>query len=410
MRCLFVVLSLLVLPILPVSAQDWTPVDLGTTVTLRAIGQGDFPVRYLVGDEGYVSLSDVTFAVWTPIDVGTSADLTTVIHPDSGQVWIGGRGGVVRVLDAGGEWDARDVPDTAQDYVLFARDNGEVLAAGSGGSIWKTTDAGLSWTLQDSGTATTLHAGIGAAGGDYVVGDGGLILKSTDEGATWAPLPSGTTENLYAIELAGFQGSWLAAVGANGTILTSDDDGATWILRVSGTTATLRALVRRGESFGSHLAFGDGGTVLRSASGFTSSCSLATGVTTDFYTGLMQTDVTIYLAAGEDGVLLRTELTGGPCVTVANEPEATAGFALSAVSPNPARGTATLTLRAAREQRVTAEVFDLLGRRVTTLFEGPATTAPLALTLDARRLRTGFYIVRVRGEHFIAARRVTVVR
>src|SRR5690606_27218550 len=75
MRCLFVVLSLLVLPILPATAQEWMPIDLGTTATLRAIEQGSTPVRYLVGDGGYVAQSDEAFTGWTPVDVGTSVDL-----------------------------------------------------------------------------------------------------------------------------------------------------------------------------------------------------------------------------------------------------------------------------------------------------------------------------------------------
>lgn len=412
MRCLFVVLSLLVLPILPATAQEWMPIDLGITATLRAIEQGSTPVRYLVGDGGYVAQSDEAFTGWTPVDVGTSVDLHTVIQPAPGQVWVSGSGGVVRVRDGTSAWNVRDVPDPAQRYVLFARDAGSVLAVGSEGSIWETADGGVSWMLRDSGTTAGLHAGIWTTGGGYVVGDGGLILKSADEGATWMPLPSETTENLYAIEQAGFQGSGLVAVGANGTILTSDDDGATWAFRATGTTATLRAVVRRREGFGSHLVFGDGGTVLRSFSGATSWCSLETGVTTDFYTGLMQTDVTLYLAAGAEGVLLRTETGGGTCATVANETETvSAGSALSAVWPNPARDEATLTFRADRPQRVTAVVFDVQGRRIAEAFAGEvAARAVVPVTLDVRGLAPGAYVVRVRGEGFEESRRFIVVR
>jgi photosystem II stability/assembly factor-like uncharacterized protein len=409
-RALFIVV--LASLALPAAAQDWIPVDLSTTVTLRAFEQRGNGGRYLVGDRGYAARSNTLFTDWTTEDVGTTADLLSVYRVTDSVSWISGRGGVARIRDNGGAWDVRDIPDATEDYVLISPlSTTETWAAGSGGSIWETTDEGVNWMLHDSGTATALHAGfiVGGVLG-YVVGDGGLILRSTASGETWIPLPSGTTENLYAIAQIPVNGSSYVVVGANGTILITRDGGATWTPSESGTSVTLRALSARTD-LGTWLAVGDDGTVLRSFATLMTWCTIETGVTTDLYAALMVSP-SLYFVAGENGVLLRTETDGGGCVAVATEPEAPpAEYALSAVWPNPVRERATLTLRVDRPQRVTVEVLDVQGRRVAKAFGGEvAAGAVVPVALDLGGLASGTYVVRVRGEGFEDSRQVVVLR
>ena len=88
-----------------------------------------------------------------------------------------------------------------------------------------------------------------------------------------------------------------------------------------------------------------------------------------------------------------------------------AAFALTAVSPNPAAGRASLTLTTTASERVTAEVFDALGRRVTTIYDGQVSAgASTALVVETGALAPGAYVVRVSGETFTESRRLTVVR
>jgi hypothetical protein len=91
--------------------------------------------------------------------------------------------------------------------------------------------------------------------------------------------------------------------------------------------------------------------------------------------------------------------------------EAPAGFALTAVHPNPTCGAAALTLTVDRAQPVTAAVFDVQGRRVATVFDGEAGAGvPLDLAFDTDRFAPGVYVVRVSGATFAESRRLVVVR
>ncbi len=97
--------------------------------------------------------------------------------------------------------------------------------------------------------------------------------------------------------------------------------------------------------------------------------------------------------------------------TTAGEGGTAAVTSLSAPRPNPATGSASLTLRLATPERVTATVVDALGRTVATLFDGEAAAGTdLSLDVDASRLAPGVYVVRVQGATFAETRRLTVAR
>jgi hypothetical protein len=86
-------------------------------------------------------------------------------------------------------------------------------------------------------------------------------------------------------------------------------------------------------------------------------------------------------------------------------------FALSPMAPHPVQAKSSSMLQVQRAGVVTVELYDLLGRRVQVLHDGPMQpTTPLALTVDAERLPSGVYFLRARGEGFQTTQRISVVR
>jgi hypothetical protein len=85
--------------------------------------------------------------------------------------------------------------------------------------------------------------------------------------------------------------------------------------------------------------------------------------------------------------------------------------ALGRVAPNPATQAARLALSVARAQAVEVGVYDVLGRRVQTLFAGAMEAGEARqVEVDAAGLAPGAYVVRAVGEHFAEAARFTVAR
>jgi len=83
---------------------------------------------------------------------------------------------------------------------------------------------------------------------------------------------------------------------------------------------------------------------------------------------------------------------------------------LSDVYPNPFQDRTRFDLTLAHLEDVTAVVYDLLGREVRTLYEGPV--SPLekhTFTFDAAGLPAGIYLLRINGENFHLSRKMVLL-
>jgi hypothetical protein len=79
--------------------------------------------------------------------------------------------------------------------------------------------------------------------------------------------------------------------------------------------------------------------------------------------------------------------------------------------PNPFRQTTTLGIAVDRDQRVRVEVFDVRGRLVAVLLDGPLSAhTEYQIVFDGTDLPSGQYVYRAEGDHFSASRSVTLVR
>ncbi len=85
-------------------------------------------------------------------------------------------------------------------------------------------------------------------------------------------------------------------------------------------------------------------------------------------------------------------------------------FALAPPAPNPATAEALMRFDLPEATDVTIEVFDLVGRRVTTPMDARLEAGRHSARLDAGALAAGVYVVRMRAGEFVAARRLVVRR
>lgn len=122
-----------------------------------------------------------------------------------------------------------------------------------------------------------------------------------------------------------------------------------------------------------------------------------------YTTAQLSTMFTNYTQQGYTGLQMPVAADDGPAQA--------SGAELTAASPNPFNGLTAFELVVDREQRVTVDVVDMLGRRVAVLFEGevrPGLRYPFAL--DAAGLRAGVYVYRAIGETFNLSRRATLAQ
>lgn len=86
-------------------------------------------------------------------------------------------------------------------------------------------------------------------------------------------------------------------------------------------------------------------------------------------------------------------------------------YALSPVYPNPFNPEGRFTLAVREAQHVRIDVYDLLGRRTATVYEGMLeANRAHPFVVDAASLASGTYVIRASGEQFTASTTVSVVK
>lgn len=120
-------------------------------------------------------------------------------------------------------------------------------------------------------------------------------------------------------------------------------------------------------------------------------------VTVTSSTGGLNVDYAIFNAyAGAGGTAIGSELPDG--------------YALHPAFPNPSTGTATIRFDMGQPGDAELTVFDVLGRKVLTLVDGPQTIGPHEVRFDAGQLSSGTYVYRLTTPAGATTRRLTVVR
>jgi hypothetical protein len=105
--------------------------------------------------------------------------------------------------------------------------------------------------------------------------------------------------------------------------------------------------------------------------------------------------------------------TGSPLTTVEEQKNETApsAFALHQNYPNPFNPTTEIRFSVAEQGRATLEVFNILGQKVATLFDGVAEAGQYyKLKFDAGRLASGVYLYRLQSAGQVQVRRLLLLR
>ena len=86
-------------------------------------------------------------------------------------------------------------------------------------------------------------------------------------------------------------------------------------------------------------------------------------------------------------------------------------YHLSKAYPNPFYPKTSFSISVGRAQHVEVAVYDLRGRRVAELYDGPLRAGTTrAVTFTAGALPSGLYLIRIRGEYFAAGQAVVLAR
>ena len=99
-----------------------------------------------------------------------------------------------------------------------------------------------------------------------------------------------------------------------------------------------------------------------------------------------------------------------PQFVVANETDLDGAVQLLSTAPNPFSGSTRVSYELREATDVTLAVYDLLGRRVAVLADGPVVAGTHTATFEARGLASGTYLVRLQAGDAVASIPVVIAR
>ena len=264
--------------------------------------------------------------------------------------------------------------------------------------IWKTTDAGDTWTQSWTGAGPGyISGGLVAFDADNaaIVAPDHWILHTTDGGATWNEATiSGDPYDLSAKDFEDafkIDGSTAYAVGDK-NIQKTTDKGATWNYLdhgVAGIDSTFYTVAFEGD-VGYVASFS--GEIMKTEDGGASWEVDSTFVGDLFFYSAAFADSGKATLGTSDGTIVGDDVTLDAREDRAETP---AEFSLAQNYPNPFNPTTTIRFSLDRASDVSVVLYDMLGRRVRTIFEGRADAGEHAFRLDATGLASGTYLYRL---------------
>ncbi len=400
---------------------SWTPVaDLPVTQFYEIGLDPNNPGRYYGGTQDNGTLRGERLDDWTLINGGDG--FYVIVDPtDPNVVYAESQhGGLVKIVGGQATRATNGIPSgdprNWSTPVVMDPNNPQVLYYGTN-RLYRTEDGTASWErispeltkglgLALIGTISTIAVAPTNSSLLYVGTDDGNVWVSEDYGATWrdataAPLPFRWVTRLVVdprddrVAYATFSGlRWRDPVSH---VFRTSDRGRTWRdlseglpdapVNAFAVDPRNPAVLYLGSDIGAFVSLDAGASWQALGEDLPA---------VPVYDLKIYEDATQrFLVAGTHGrSMYRLDLAAVPTAVEAATP-APEALTLEAAYPNPFREAATLTYRLAAPANVRLEVFDALGRRVATLFDGRAAPGTHTAAWQDAYAAPGLYLARL---------------
>lgn len=343
---------------------------------------------------------------------------------DSLSAWVyRAQKGILFTNDGGVSWDSTSI-SRSYDFGggplhFFDKDTGFVFSP----YLSKTVDGGHSWIVENyEDTDITAGAYIvkfvdqnkGWLAGAPTCTDAGMIAATTNSGMSWgfqlpctSPIFTGLdfvdSLNGFAI---GFNAFGLNAFGGGGNILRTTNGGLNWLRQdVGGGLGWFPDIgfydKLRGWATGSY------GRIWETTDGGVSWNLQQTNVTVNLPKISVLRSENIVYVFGDSSVILRRDAIVGVTEESHVPPPSSS---LLQNYPNPFNPETRIEYSLAEHARVSLEIYDVLGRIVTTLVEGEQEAGTHSAILDANTLPGGIYFYRLKAGTFKDVKKMLLVK
>ncbi|MFN8286554.1 MAG: YCF48-related protein [Chitinophagales bacterium] len=369
------------------NAQEWTPLNSGTTKELTDVFFINESKGWAVGQQGTILTTNDGGTNWaaqtSPV---TSTGFTSVFFTSPTKGWVvGGKQSILTTDDGGNTWLAIDSGNQInyEDVFFVTPDTGYIAGSnGVPGIVKRTTNGGASWqtVAAPSKGIYAMHFLSGTRG--WAVGSRGLVVYTDDAGASWTEqvaAGSVSTLNLICLQMLSETEGW---AGGNPSAFKITANGSTWTDKASGTNAGKHDVHFTDSQNGWAVvssSFGNDQPLRKTTNGGTTWTMDTLHTATP--NALFFLNDTLGWAVGANGLVVRH---GTPNIVIQPSAVTYLNEASLQLYPNPAGNYLNITCN---EAIIKVEVFNLNGQLVLT----PQATA----TIDVSPLAAGSYLIKL---------------
>lgn len=404
-------------------------------------------------------------AQWVLENSGTSNPLLDVYFINSNTGWSCGEGGtILKTTNGGINWISQiSGIDNKPLQGIYAVDSNFLYCTGWFETVLKSTNGGVNWTALRNGPVGTSKSYYGlyflnqntgwllanhyvlktTDGGNtfdstytlysyledvyfrdnmngVLCGDGSLIMKSTDGGVTWnqinIPIFNFGYPDFFKLSFRSNTG-WIVArasatPGLGCLVYRTTNLGTTWdtIGRVPYPVAR-EAYCVYFSSINTGWTGGSYGYVYKTTNGgFNWIQENTPNLNIFFINALAFTNDSVGWGSGGGGGIIHTTTGGEPMGITQRGTEIPDKFTLYQNYPNPFNSQTVIEFDIVKKGNCTIEVFDLLGRKIETIFDGYRIAGKYKTVYNAQNLASGIYIYRISGEGFYISKKMILIK
>ncbi len=449
--------------------STWIGQSTPGTATMHSVSFSDANNGTAVGASGTIYRTTNGGTNWSSQTSGVSILLLGVSFTDVNNGTAVGQSGTIIRTTNGSTWSSQTSGVSTWLSDVHFTDANTGTAVGEGGKILRTTN-GSSWSSQTSGTTNWLQGVYFVdANTGYAVGESGTVLKTTNGGTNWSSQTSGVSVWLQAVYFIDANGG--VAVGENGTIITTENGGSNWTTNTSGTSNWLYGVSFSDEDTGT--AVGLSGTIRRTTNAalpveltsFTALINENNSVELNWETATEINNYGFEIEKSYPGPVSLNEgdsYEGSPSLKEwekigfvkgngnSNSPKSynftdkelpegkvlyrlkqidydgtfeysnvlevsstqsiPGEFVLNQNYPNPFNPTTAISYQLSVESRTKLEIFDPLGRLVSTLVDEKQSAGSYSYNFNAGNSPSGIYIYRLTSENFSETKKMLFIK